>query len=89
MFRHDLRHSGSFYDFESLLRGDANSDGVINSADVTYLINYLFINGPAPEPFDAGDANCDGKINSADVIYLINYLFVGGLPPDCGKTGQR
>jgi serine protease AprX len=65
------------------MRGDANGDGNINSADVSYLINYLFVNGPAPEPWQAGDANCDGSINSADVAYLINYLFVGGPAPGC------
>ncbi|MDP3025475.1 MAG: dockerin type I repeat-containing protein [candidate division Zixibacteria bacterium] len=65
------------------ISGDANGDGVINSADISYLINYLFVNGPAPQPWQAGDANCDGTINSADVAYLINYLFVGGPPPGC------
>jgi len=63
--------------------GDANGDGVSNSADVTYLINYLFINGPAPDPLRAGDVNCDGNVNSADVVYLTNYLFVGGPAPGC------
>jgi hypothetical protein len=81
MFRHDLRHSGSFYGFQSFLRGDANGDGVINSADVVYLINYLFLGGPAPQPLEAGDINSDGILNSADVVYLINYLFIGGPPP--------
>jgi len=65
------------------IRGDANRDGVINSADVVYLINYLFVGGPAPVSWQAGDANCDGKINSADVAYLINYLFIGGPEPGC------
>jgi len=64
-------------------RGDANGDGVINSADVVYLINYLFKNGPAPDPLWIGDVNCDEVINSADVVYLINYLFKGGPPPEC------
>jgi len=63
-------------------RGDANADGLTNSADVAYLINYLFIGGPIPIPWEAGDPNCDGLINSADVSYLINYLFIGG-PPAC------
>jgi len=63
--------------------GDTNGDGIINSADVVYLINYLFKGGPAPVPMEAGDCNCDGIINSADVVYLINYLFKGGPPPDC------
>lgn len=63
--------------------GDANGDGVINVSDVVYLINYLFINGPLPEPLEAGDANCDGMVNINDVVYLINYLFISGPPPGC------
>ena len=65
------------------LCGDCNADGVINSADVVYLINYLFIGGPAPELLEAGDVNCDGTINASDVVYLINYLYIGGPPPCC------
>jgi hypothetical protein len=61
--------------------GDASGDGVVNSADICHLINYLFIAGPAPVPWEAGDANGDGTINSADIPYLINYLFVGGPAP--------
>ena len=61
--------------------GDANADGVINAADVVYLINYLYIHGPAPIPLEAGDVNCDGKINASDVVYLINYLYISGPPP--------
>jgi hypothetical protein len=69
--------------YVQFLRGDTNKDGLINSADIAYLINYLFINGPAPVPLAAGDANCDGIINVTDVVYLINYLFIGGPPPGC------
>jgi hypothetical protein len=65
------------------LLGDANGDGVINVTDVVYLINYLFIGGPAPNPLAAGDANCDGVVNASDVVYLINYLFISGPPPSC------
>jgi len=66
------------------MRGDANGDGVIDIADVVYLINYLFIDGPAPVLcLDAGDANCDGAVNVADIIYLVNYLFLYGPPPGC------
>jgi hypothetical protein len=64
-----------------VMRGDASADGVVSSADVVYLINYLFISGPKPCPLEAGDATCDGIINSADIVFLINYLFVGGPPP--------
>jgi hypothetical protein len=63
--------------------GDANGDYVVDIADVVFLINYLFVGGPAPVPLDAGDANCDGVVDAADVIHLINYLFVAGPPPSC------
>jgi uncharacterized delta-60 repeat protein len=74
------------YDYATIkyfqaLRGDVNRDGVINSTDVVYLINYLFIGGPPPTPLVAGDANCDAAVNVTDVVYLINYLFIGGPPP--------
>jgi hypothetical protein len=69
--------------FIYFIRGDANGDGLINASDVVYLINYLFIGGPPPDPMAAGDVNCDGTINVSDVVYLINYLFISG-PPPCG-----
>lgn len=81
MFRHDLKHSGSFDGYPPYHPGDANGDGGIDPADVIYLINYLFRSGPAPQPAEAGDANCDGRTSVSDVVYLINYLFRSGLPP--------
>jgi hypothetical protein len=65
------------------IRGDANGNGAIEPADVVYLINYLFRNGPAPDPLNAGDCNCDGSVAPGDVVYLINYLFRNGPPPSC------
>lgn len=63
--------------------GDANGDGVINSADVVYLVNYLFIDGPAPDPLEVGDVDSDGVVDITDAVYLIKYLFVGGPAPGC------
>jgi hypothetical protein len=63
------------------LRGDCNANGIINTEDVVYLINYLFMNGPALDPLETGDVNCDGVINGTDVVYLINYLFISGPEP--------
>jgi len=65
--------------------GDVTSDGKVDIADVVFLINYLFIAGPPPNPFKKGDVNCDGEVSIVDVVYLINYLFIGGPPPqECG-----
>jgi hypothetical protein len=66
-----------------MLRGDANGDGQVNLADAVYIVNYLFIGGPPPDPLEAGDANCDGEVNLADAVYIINWLFIGGPPPGC------
>lgn len=71
---------GAFYYH---LRGDTNGDGIINIADIVYLINYLFINGPSPDPLVTGDVNCDWVVDIADVVYLVNYLFMNGPPASC------
>jgi hypothetical protein len=64
-------------------RGDVNGDKIVNAADIVFLINYLFIRGPAPVQFTEGDVSCDGIINSVDIVFLINYLFIGGPVPRC------
>jgi len=62
--------------------GDVNVDGVITSADIIALVNYVFKGGPAPLPCEAsGDVNCNGSVTSADIIYLVGYVFKGGAAP--------
>lgn len=67
------------------LRGDTNSDGVVDVSDVATLLTYLF--GPTatvPCP-DANDVDDDGEIDLADALRLLEHLFVGGGPlPDPG-----
>jgi hypothetical protein len=63
--------------------GDANKDKIVNIKDITYLINFLYKGGLAPDPMQAGDANGDGIVNIRDVTYLINYLYKGGPIPIC------
>jgi hypothetical protein len=67
--------------WSSYICGDVNADGVVDASDVVYLLNYLFIYGPAPVPIEAGDANLDGVVDISDVVYLMNYLFIGGPEP--------
>ena len=61
--------------------GDVNGDGKINTADVIFMINFLFKNGPEPNPPPAGDINGDCVTTVSDIVYLINYLFRGGAAP--------
>ncbi len=69
--------------YDDRLVGDANGDGSINVADVTFLVDYLFFEGPPPDPEALGDLDCNGAVNIADLTYLVDYLFHEGPPPDC------
>jgi len=66
---------------ETNLRGDANNSGDYNIFDITWLINFLYLDGPAPVSLRAGDANADGNINIFDITYLISFLYLDGPPP--------
>ncbi|MGB2768531.1 MAG: C25 family cysteine peptidase [Candidatus Zixiibacteriota bacterium] len=70
-------------DVREYLVGDPNGDGVINVADIVYMVNYLYRSGVEPDPTEAGDATCDGVVDVADVVYLVNYLYRGGPEPSC------
>lgn len=63
--------------FTDVISGDANSDGIVDVADVIYLINYLYKGKWPPNPVSLGDFNQDGEVDIADVVALINYLFGG------------
>jgi len=63
--------------------GDANDDESVNIFDITYIINYLYLEGPPPDPPEAADVNNDAAINIFDVTYLINHLYMEGPAPTC------
>jgi hypothetical protein len=50
-------------------------------ADLTYLVDYLFRNGPAPPLMEKADVNADNYVNIADLTYLVDYLFRSGPAP--------
>ncbi len=71
---------------EPVICGDLNNDGIINIADFTYIVSYLYGGGPAPIPYLCiGDSNIDSNVNVADMTYILAYLYGGGPAPcnDC------
>ncbi len=63
-------------------RGDLTCDQEIDIADLIYLVNYMFQNGPWPDPFYTADVDGDGiGPNIADLIYLVSFMFQDGPPP--------
>jgi hypothetical protein len=65
--------------------GDADGNQVVNISDVVFLVDYIFGDGPAPEPVESGDVDCNGTVNISDAVYLITYIFAQGPEPcaDC------
>jgi hypothetical protein len=64
------------------LTGDVNVSTTITSADIIYLVGYVFKGSAAPLPCAAaGDVNCSNTVTSADIIYLVGFVFKGGTAP--------
>ncbi len=63
--------------------GDANGSETVNILDITFLINYLYKDGPAPQFPNAANVNNDAAINILDITYLISYLYLEGPEPVC------
>ena len=63
--------------------GNVNADSVINIFDITYMISFLYIDGPQPTPYElcSGDPNKDCTCNIFDIAYLISFLYIDGPPP--------
>jgi hypothetical protein len=77
-----MRRILDFFDQESqAVCGDANGSGDIDIDDAVFLISYVYLSGPVPDPPETGDLNCDGKIDILDITILVNYLFRGGAEP--------
>ncbi len=74
------------------LRGDANSDGVVTSADGQFILDFVLSTPGFTGTItcdDAADANDDGQINIADGIFLLRYdggEGSGSPPPFPGPT---
>ncbi len=63
--------------------GDYDDDDQATVADLTYLIEFIALDGPAPiGGAGRADANCDNNVNVADLVYYMNYLF-GSTGPPC------
>lgn len=65
------------------VRGDCNSSGTNNIADIVAILTILFPNGEPllPSCADACDTNDDGSVNLADAVFFIDFLFSGIFPP--------
>ena len=64
--------------------GDLNGDGALPGiSDLTFLVDYLFNNGPPPPIEAAANMNGTGDITISDLTYLVDYLFNNGPALNC------
>jgi subtilisin family serine protease len=54
--------------------GDWNANGIIDLADLSFMVQYLTERGGAPSPIGRGDLNCDAIIDLADLSRLVAHL---------------
>jgi hypothetical protein len=76
------------------VRGNVNADAALNITDGVFVLNFLFLGGPAPPCREAANTNGDGVLNLTDGIYLLNFLFLGGPRPPapfptCASIGPQ
>lgn len=67
-------------------RGDTNSNGGLDIADVAKALTFIFALGNA-DCLDAYDANDDGHIDISDPVQVVLYLFANGAGP-AGPIGS-
>lgn len=69
---------------QTLFPGDPNNDEDINLLDILYIIDYVYGDGPLPQPIlETGDPNADGQVNLLDILYLIDFVYQDGPAPIC------
>jgi len=74
------------------LAGDVNLSTTLTSADIIFMVNFVFKGGATPQPCEAnGDVNCTGAVTSADIIYMVNHVFKGQAAPCdiCNDPGAQ
>jgi len=64
-------------------RGNVNYDleDECNLVDLTYLVAFMFREGPSPACMEEADFNGSGMIDVVDLTALVQYLFADGAPP--------
>ncbi len=65
------------------IRGNIDNDptDTIDIADLVYLADYMFSNGP--QPLCPEESNIDGlgNLDISDLVFLVDYMFNNGPPP--------
>ncbi len=68
--------------------GQIDGIGILDVGDYTYLIEYMWLNGPAPEPVEAADLDSCSGVDIADLMAMHAFFFWNG-PEVCPPGPQQ
>ena len=64
--------------------GDIDDNGgSVDIADLTYLVDHMFNEGPEPPVVSAADMDGSPGLNIGDLVHLVEYMFNSGAAPSC------
>src|SRR5260221_14325414 len=69
-----IAHAGAGGAAPSLVNGDVNGDGMLDLSDAVYIIQYLYLAGPAPAVAECpgGTTGDVGKVRVASVVGCVD-----------------
>ncbi len=69
--------------------GDFNNDALVNVADMTDYVDFLWNGGPAPVNYANADIDDHRVVTMSDLVTLIRYLNLGAAAPTCPPTQPK
>ncbi len=70
--------------WQTSLCGDIDGNGTVaDIADLVYMVDYMFNDGPPPADLVMANIDGTGWIDIGDLVYLVDYMFNSGPPPIC------
>ena len=64
-------------DANPFVRGDSNSDGLVDIGDAISILNLLFLDGTGVHCANAANAEATNGLNISDAIRILGFLFLG------------
>jgi hypothetical protein len=61
----------------------------VNVADLVYLVDYMFTDGPEPPVLNLADVDGNCQIDIGDLVYLVDYMFDDGPVPVIGCVVKK
>ncbi|MFC1475195.1 CRTAC1 family protein [Candidatus Zixiibacteriota bacterium] len=60
---------------------DGDEDDIIDIADLVYMVDYQFNDGPPSFCFKEADIDSTGEIDIGDIVFMVDFQFNDGPPP--------